>query len=67
MPHVEGGRERMERMTEFTENMVGTSKEPGSLAAAYEIMHRRAMEEGIQIGVTALGSASVCQSDMLLK
>ena len=51
MPHVEGGRERMERMTEFTENMVGTSKEPGSLAAAYEIMHRRAIEEGIQIGV----------------
>lgn len=29
----------------------GTSMEPGVLADAYEIMRRRAMEEGIQIGV----------------
>lgn len=36
---------------ENTENVAGTSREPGALAAAYEIMHRRAMEEGIQIGV----------------
>lgn len=35
------------------ESIKGTSREPGALAEAYEIMRRRAMEDGIQIGVEA--------------
>lgn len=31
----------------------GTSREPGSLAAAYEVMRRRTLEDGIRIGIEA--------------
>lgn len=37
--------------TEMPQNVEGTSREPGALADAYAVMRRRAMEEGIQIGV----------------
>ena len=39
--------------TEMPQNVEGTSREPGALADAYAVMRRRAMEEGIQIGVEA--------------
>ena len=37
--------------TEMPQDVEGTSREPGALADAYAVMRRRAMEEGIQIGV----------------
>lgn len=36
---------------EMPQGVEGTSREPGALADAYAVMRRRAMEEGIQIGV----------------
>lgn len=36
---------------EMLQGVEGTSREPGALADAYAVMRRRAMEEGIQIGV----------------
>lgn len=37
--------------TKMPQDVEGTSREPGALADAYAVMRRRAMEEGIQIGV----------------
>lgn len=43
----------MEQSVEEKEEVKGTSREPGALAEAYEVLSQRAIDEAIRIGVEA--------------
>ena len=43
----------MEQSVEENEEVKGTSREPGALAEAYEVLSQRAIDEAIRIGVEA--------------